>query len=415
MKFLKFSFLFLVLAAVWTTLALYLAFEGAWQSPVVGANDHDAFRDWAVSELVENNKGTVAMVLLENGQLAHEFFHGPDQDVNRDTLFPTASFSKFIAAIGVLRLVDEGKLELDQPVDSYLERWSLPATDFDNNEVTVRRLLSHTSGLTDGLGFGDYRADETLPDIITSLNNPRSSGNATEIKVGVMPGSEFIYSGGGYLVLELVVEEVTGQDFADYIRQGLLEPLGMTRSGYAYLAELENVSASYNQDGTTAPTFRYASRAATAFSSSADDLSKLALALMNNEKKRFLGVETMSAMRTPEAFVMGAGIWGPGAMLYSKTPAGDFVYGHDGANEPAINASLRINPDTSDAIIVLVSGHPSLASRIGSEWTLWQTGYPDFLATEQTIRSAILPILIGIFVIFVGITMLARKSSRKTA
>ena len=114
-------------------------------------------------------------------------------------------------------------------------------------------------------------------------------------------------------------------------------------------------------------------------------------------------------MRSAHGVVMGAGIWGLGTMLYSRTPAGDFVYGHDGANEPAINVSLRINPDNSDAIIVLVSGHPSLASEIGSEWTLWQTGYPDFLSTEAALLSALVPVLVGILFIILLLVFIFRS------
>lgn len=82
------------------------------------------------------------------------------------------------------------------------------------------------------------------------------------------------------------------------------------------------------------------------------------------------------------------------------------VFGHDGANDPAINSTLRINPDTGDAIVVLVSGHPSLATRIGSEWVLWQTGVPDVLAVERALKSAVGPLGIGlglILLVVVGV------------
>ena len=85
----------------------------------------------------------------------------------------------------------------------------------------------------------------------------------------------------------------------------------------------------------------------------------------------------LRSMREPHGFLLGSGIWGLGTILYVKASHGDFVFGHDGANDPAINSSVRINPATSDGIVMLVSGHPTLASDIGSEWVLWQTGYPD--------------------------------------
>jgi hypothetical protein len=86
-------------------------------------------------------------------------------------------------------------------------------------------------------------------------------------------------------------------------------------------------------------------------------------------------------------------------MLYAPTASGDYVFGHDGSNDPAINSTLRINPDNGDAIIVLETGNPALASSIGYEWTLWQTGIPDFLMLGRAFRSAIMPLIAGLFVI----------------
>jgi len=97
--------------------------------------------------------------------------------------------------------------------------------------------------------------------------------------------------------------------------------------------------------------------------------------------------DTLADMRKPHGFVFGAGIWGLGTILYAPTANGDYVYGHDGANDPAINTSVRINPEASDAFILLVSGHPSLASNIGSQWVLWQTGHPAFCPPNGCSRA----------------------------
>jgi hypothetical protein len=101
-------------------------------------------------------------------------------------------------------------------------------------------------------------------------------------------------------------------------------------------------------------------------------------------------------MQQPHGRKLGLDIWGLGVALYAPTASGAYVYGHDGANAPAINTSMRINPDNGDAVIVLVTGHPSLATAIAGEWTLWQTGVPDFLSIERAVRSAIVPWLLGL-------------------
>ncbi len=165
-------------------------------------------------------------------------FGGP-QPINENTVFPTASFSKWIAAITVMSLAKEGVLTLDAPVGRYLAGWQLPDSAFNHREVTIRRLLSHTAGLTDGLGYGDYLTDQTLPTLWESLDAPRASDGAAEIAVGIEPGSEFRYSGGGYLTLEALLEEFTGDSYAELAEERLLVPLGMTRSTHGDIAALE--------------------------------------------------------------------------------------------------------------------------------------------------------------------------------
>ena len=409
LKYAKWFFVSLSGVAAWTGLAIYLAINGVWMSSVVAQGNTVGFYEWAVDQIALKNKGNSALVLLEDGAVVQQFYFGPQNPVDKNTLFPTASFSKWVTALSVMSLVESNAVDLDNPVSSYLTRWLLPDSEFDNDEVTVRRLLSHTAGLTDGLGFGDYEANETLPAIEEELRNPRaSSRNGVEIAVGIEPGAEFKYSGGGYLILQLRVEKLSGLTFSDYVQRSILGPAQMQRSSYDFLAQLDNVSASYNPDGSVAPTFQYASAAATGFSSSAADLSNLAQAILAGDGG-VLSKASIEAMREPHGFVMGAGIWGLGTILYAPTANGDYVFGHDGVNDPAINSTVRLNPDNADGIVVLVSGHPTLASNIGSEWVLWQTGSPDFLSTEKALRSALLPVLIGNLILIFFFIWLARR------
>ena len=161
--------------------------------------NHAEFYAWAVNRIEAKNRGTTAFMLIEGGRVVNRYFAG---NVDEETLFPTASLSKWITALSVMTLVERKQLDLDTPVSEYLSRWQLPDSQFDNDRVTVRRLLSHTAGLTDGLGFGDYEGGEALPSIEEALRNPRASNGAkVEVAVGREPGSEFLYSGGGYLIL----------------------------------------------------------------------------------------------------------------------------------------------------------------------------------------------------------------------
>lgn len=410
MKFLQYSVFFLLLCLGWSAIAVMLALYGWWMSPVVARGDDQAFYQWASETLRTENRGSAAMVVLKQGRVFAEHYQ-PQATINNATLFPSASFSKLITALGIMRLHEQGQIDLDAPASRYLENWQLPASEFDHDKVTVRRLLSHTAGLTDGLGFGDYSADEVVPDTVATLRDPRASSGDKVIEVGIEPGSEYRYSGGGYLILQLLIEDVTGGSFADYIAHTILKPVGMQHSTYAYIADQDNATASFNSDGSVAPSYQYASPAATGFNTSAGDLTRLAQALVAEDEGTF-SRDMLARMREPHGYVMGAAIWGLGTMLYAPSPGGDHVFGHDGGNEPALNSTLRINPDNADAIVVLVSGHPSLATKIGSEWVLWQTGYPDFLSTSRALTSAVLPIGVGVLVLLLLVLAIARRRSR---
>ena len=401
MFYFKLTVGFVLAVVAWIGIVFFSAFYGFWMQPVVSPGNPVQFFEYASNRLEMENPGNSTLTLIENGQITHQYFSASLDEVNSETVFSTASMSKWITALGVMKLVEAGRLDLDAPVSQYLTRWELPPSEFDNNQVTVRRLLSHTAGFSDGLGFGDYAVDEELPDLEVSLSNPRaSSARDVSIAVSNTPGSEWRYSGGSYLLLELVVEEVTGQPFADYMQEAIFNPLEMSRTGYEFIGSYDNNAGSISRNGEKSPTFKYASKAATAFVTSTADLSKLVLSqIPSSQYESILSDDTIRNMREPHGRTSGFDIWGLGTILYSPTESGDFVFGHDGANDPAINTTARINPESGDAIIVLVTGHPSLATNIGSQWVLWETGYPDVLDSDTVMASMYLPIVIGIILI----------------
>ena len=147
-----------------------------------------------------------------------------------DTLFQAGSISKSLTAWGILHLVDEGRLLLDDPVGKYLTKWKLSNSEFNNNEVTIRRLLSHTAGLSPHKGYLGVAPGKHLDSIEESLSG---KGWLNEpVEVTNKPGSETIYSGGGYTILQLVIEEVTGIPFDRYMEEQIMKPLGMKSSSF---------------------------------------------------------------------------------------------------------------------------------------------------------------------------------------
>jgi CubicO group peptidase (beta-lactamase class C family) len=401
--------------ATWAVFVFVTAFYGWWMSPIAAPGDSVEFFRKATAIIKAENSGNTAMVLIQDAEITGEFYSNLNDTVNENTVFSTASMSKWFAANAVMKLVEDDRISLDDPVERHLSRWQLPTSQFDNSRVTVRRLLSHTAGLNDGLGFGDYKPEEQLPSLEESLTSARaSSGDEVNFAVQSLPGDEFAYSGGSYLILELLVEEVAGMTFAAYMQNTFFDPLGMTRSGYNFIGEIENNAGSYDRDGEPAASYKYASNAATAFSTSTADLAKFVMAqLPENQSSAILSQATITDMRQPHGRTFGADIWGLGTILYSPTRNGDFLFGHDGGNDPAINSTARINPDNGDAIIVLETGHPSLATNIGSQWVLWQTGMPDVLAINLVVQSMILPLSIGLLLILLASAYAVFRHSRR--
>jgi CubicO group peptidase (beta-lactamase class C family) len=175
--------------------------------------------------------------------------------VTPETLFQAASISKPVSALGVLRLVESGKLNLDTDVNQYLKTWKVPENDFTSRaKVTLRRLLSHTAGMTVH-GFPGYATTDSVPTVVQVLNGT-APANTPRIFVDTTPGTAWRYSGGGYVVAQLLLEDVTGTPFARLMRESVLTPIGMTRSTFDQplpSARLTEVATPYRSQGQPVP------------------------------------------------------------------------------------------------------------------------------------------------------------------
>jgi CubicO group peptidase (beta-lactamase class C family) len=151
--------------------------------------------------------------------------------VTTETLFQAASVSKSVTAFAALQLVQQGKLKLDEDVNSELVSWKVPENEFTKTEkVTLRRLLSHTAGLNVA-SFGGYLADELLPTTRQILDGQQPAKNEP-VRVEITPGKEFRYSGGGYVVIQQLLMDVTHKTFPELMHDLIFKPLGMTHSTF---------------------------------------------------------------------------------------------------------------------------------------------------------------------------------------
>lgn len=170
-----------------------------------------------------------SVAIIEHGEIKEIRNYGyadkeEKKPVTNQTRFKIASTSKTVTSYAVMQLVEEGKLDLDVPVNQYLTRWKIPQSEYGENKVTLRMLLSHTAGLT---GSNEYGYGENLPSIDEALI-------VHDVKLKREPGTQFEYSEFvGHGICQLVIEEVTGMKFEDYMVTQVFEPLGMTQTDYS--------------------------------------------------------------------------------------------------------------------------------------------------------------------------------------
>lgn len=203
--------------------------------PIRLSRDDPATRS-RVLRLMEHYKVPgLSIAVVDKGTIAWSRAYGVStpggRPITTDTRFQAASLSKPVTAIGVLRLVEQGKLGLDDDLSGYMKGWRIPASRFtETANVTLRQTLSHSAGFTVH-GFPGYAQGRPLPGLADILDG-RGPANTAPVVVGAPPGREFSYSGGGYCVLQQAVIDVTGKAFEDVMAEQVLVPLGMVHSTY---------------------------------------------------------------------------------------------------------------------------------------------------------------------------------------
>ena len=322
-----------------------------------------------------------AIAIIDDGKVVLEKAYGyadisKGKKVTTTTGFNIGSISKTIAAWGIMKLVEDGKIDLDAPAETYLTRWQLPESEFDSKKVTVRRLLSHTAGLSLH-GYPGWTPNDRLSTIEESLNG-RNNGPG-RVEMIMEPGTKWKYSGGGYTILQLIIEEVTGQSFEDYLQAQVLNPLGMTDSSYKIdKAILDNSSFEYDSFGEQIDFELFTAQAAAGLHTTIEDFTKFAQAslfdLKDNKKyNKVLATKTVESMMQPAPASNES--YGLGYQVETIPNTTYALKGHGGANT-GWHAFFRVNTDTNDGFIMITnggSGH-NIYRQIYCDWVHWKTG-----------------------------------------
>ena len=259
--------------------------------------------------------------------------------VTADTPFAAASIAKVVTAYAILGLADEGVIDLDAPVNSYLTRWQVPVLGRnDPDEVTIRRILSHTAGLS-AEGYAGFSPDHEIPTLEQFLD-----GIAGEpVRVIISPGRRFMYSGGGYTVLQLLIEELTGESYADYMQQTVLEPLGMEHSSFEWFHDL-GAATQYDVNGSVFPGVTHVDQAAGGLYTSANDLATFFAALLHDD--RAAAIFTPNEHTDPDPYGFG--------VYVDQTESGETMIWHDGLGR-GMHAIFTLFPEHDEGVVVLTN------------------------------------------------------------
>lgn len=321
--------------------------------------------------------GAAALVLIRNGGIVAEHGFGAQPDRSQ---FVVASVSKAVTAWGVMRLVQEGRIGLDEPVMRHLRRWRFPGSETYRDRISVRHLLSHTAGIDDGPGYDGFP--------------PRA-------RVTREPGT-MAYSSAGYAILQLLVEDVTRRPFAESMKDAVLTPLGMTRSTFA--GPTADTVPAFDGELKVQPPRHYAAAASVALHTTPRDLARFACAF--TRENAVLERETLRRMFAPQPGT--AGTWGLGHALY-----GAKVVGHDGGTLPAWGAMLRVNRATGNGMVLMVSGGRGALNRLAHDWVAWETGRVTSDGRRQLVYDRARPAAIAMLVGAIAIVLWRALSDRR--
>ena len=291
------------------------------------------------------------------------------------TLFQAGSISKPLTALAVLKLVQEGKLDLDVDVNRYLKRWKVPDNALTaKTKVTLRMLLNHTSGLVRGGGF--YARDVPAATVVQELNG-EAPATSPKILVTIPPGTTWRYSNGAFGAIQVLLEDVTGRPFAQYMQEAVLGPLGMTHSTFTQplpRARLPKAAYGHNAKGTLMPGTPHsiALEAAEGLWSTAADLGRYAVEVQATLAGQ--GGHVIGQAMTRQMLAEGLGHYGLGIGLTGgpQNP----IFTHEGGTLGYLSHLAAY--EHGDGVVILTNGERGEEIFPDLERTLaYAAGWPD--------------------------------------
>jgi CubicO group peptidase (beta-lactamase class C family) len=322
---------------------------------------------------------------------------GSHNPVTIHTLFQAGSISKSVAATGAMSLVQQGKLSLDENVNDKLKSWQVPDNEFTKDQkVTLRRILSHSAGLTVH-GFPGYAVGAPIPTLVQIFNG-ESPANTKPVRVDTVPGTKFIYSGGGVTIEQQLLIDVSGRPFPQVVREAVLDKIGMPDSTYEQPlppSRAAIAATATHSDGMAVPGkwHIYPEMAAAGLWTTASDLAKFGveIALSKQGKANHVLSEAMTReMLKPQIDQVGLGFF----LGQYKNPE---EFGHNG-DDDGFKAVLIMFADSGKGVAIMVNSDnglnvanylvQSVAKEYGWNYTPEQESAADLLMLIADLKGS---------------------------
>jgi CubicO group peptidase (beta-lactamase class C family) len=276
--------------------------------------------------------------------------------VTTKTLFQAASLSKSLNGVGVLKLVQDKKLDLNTDINNYLTTWKFPYDSLSNNKkITTANLLSHTAGLTVH-GFKGYAIGDSIPTLSEILDGKKPA-NSQAVRSMYEPGKKVEYSGGGTTISQLIVTDITHQKYEDYMWTQVLKPMGMTESFFNQPPPPNKqhlLTTGYNRYGEEMKESKYniyPEKAAAGLWTNPTDLAKYIIETQlsyHGKSKKVLSPEMTKLRLTPYLDKINA--FG----VYINEKGNEKYFQHSGSNE-GFGCQYRGSLKYGNGVVVMVN------------------------------------------------------------
>lgn len=332
------------------------------------------FKTWNIADRMKyHNIPGASIAVIKNYKIDFAKSYGFADTAKKikatnETIYSAGSISKLVTAVIVLKLVDEGIIDLDKNVNEYLKSWRLDENEYTKKTpITLKLLLSHKAGTSQSAYWGFNATEKKLPTVPEILAGGKNVGS-NRVVVNSEPNKEWRYSGGGYIIVQMILMDVLQKDFETIAQQYVFKPLQMKSSTFQQplsSAFQQRFSNGYSQaTWYTGTPYVYPQQAAAGLHTTATDLANLIIAIQKSiaGKSNYLSKKMATTLVAPQVQISKGGYleqMGVGAFLLERADntieAGKY-FEHQGSNAGFISFAMGSVINGNGAVILLNSG-----------------------------------------------------------